>query len=319
MALAVRFYDQQPDVASDSLREDVLNGLATEPKAIPPKYFYDQRGSELFEAITGTPEYYPTRTEERILTEAAGDIAAIAGSGMTLMELGSGASRKIRLLLEALRPQSYLGVDISRDFLLSSTHRLAADYPWLDVSALCTDFTQPMELPQTLGKAPVLAFFPGSSIGNFTPTEARSFLRNLHRLLPPGSGLLIGVDLVKSKARLEAAYNDAEGITAAFNLNLLERIRREMDTDLDPSRFSHYAFYNEQQSRIEMHLVSRRAQTIRVEDQRFMFRQGETLHTENSYKYSLKGFETLSREAGFSPIAVWKDPAALFSVHYLGR
>ncbi|GGM02058.1 L-histidine N(alpha)-methyltransferase [Pseudomonas asuensis] len=319
MALAVRFYDQQPDVAGDSLREDVLNGLAAEPKVIAPKYFYDQRGSELFEAITGTPEYYPTRTEERILTEAANDIAAIAGPGTTLMELGSGASRKVRLLLEALRPQSYLGVDISRDFLLSSTHRLAADYPWLDVSALCTDFTQPMELPRTLSQSPVLAFFPGSSIGNFTPVEARAFLRNLHRLLPPGSGLLIGVDLIKSKARLEAAYNDAEGITAAFNLNVLERICRELDTDLDPSRFSHYAFYNEQQSRIEMHLVSRRAQTIRIEDQRFMFRQGETLHTENSYKYSLKGFETLSREAGFSPIAVWKDPGALFSVHYLGK
>ncbi|TWI50975.1 dimethylhistidine N-methyltransferase [Pseudomonas duriflava] len=319
MALAVRFYDHHPEVASDSMLDDVLHGFAAIPKAIPPKYFYDQRGSELFEAITRTPEYYPTRTEERILAEAASDVAAITGPGTTLVELGSGASRKVRLLLESLQPHSYLGIDISRDFLLASTHRLAADYPWLDVSALCTDFTQPMSVPETFKDKRVIAFFPGSSIGNFDPSDAQAFLHHLRDLLPAGSGLLIGVDLIKDKARLEAAYNDADGITAAFNLNLLERIRREIDTDLDPSRFSHYAFYNEQKSRIEMHLISRRAQTVRIGQQRFMFKQGETLHTENSYKYSLEGFRALSQGAGFSTVAVWTDPAALFSVHYLER
>ncbi|WP_273806017.1 MULTISPECIES: L-histidine N(alpha)-methyltransferase [unclassified Pseudomonas] len=317
MALAVRFFDQQPvSVADGSLRDDVLQGFAQTPKALSPKYFYDQRGSELFEAITRQPEYYPTRTEEAILATAAGEIARLAGRDAALVELGSGASRKVRLLLEAMHPAGYLGIDISREFLLSSTQRLAVDYPWLDVSAACADFSRPMTLPDSLDGLRPIAFFPGSSIGNFTPEEAGVFLRNLHRMLPATGGLLIGVDLIKDRARLDAAYNDAAGVTADFNLNLLERIRRELDTDLDPQRFRHLAFFNEEQARIEMHLVSTRDQTVRLEGRRFTFREGERLHTENSYKYSLESFRALAEDAGFRQVWVWTDPQALFAVFY---
>ncbi len=317
MALAVRFFDQQTaKVADSSLRSDVLQGFGQTPKALSPKYFYDQRGSELFEAITQQPEYYPTRTEEAILAKAAGEIAQLAGRDAALVELGSGASRKVRLLLETMRPAGYLGIDISRDFLLSSTQRLAADYPWLDVSAACADFSRPMALPASLEGLRPIAFFPGSSIGNFTPEEAGVFLRNLQRMLPATGGLLIGVDLIKDQARLDAAYNDAAGVTADFNLNLLHRIRRELDTDLDPSRFRHLAFFNAQYARIEMHLVSTRDQTVRLEGQRFTFREGERLHTENSYKYSLESFRALAEDAGFRQVRVWTDPARLFAVFY---
>jgi len=317
MALAVRFFDQQPvDVADSSLRDDVLRGFAQAQKSLPPKYFYDQRGSELFEAITHQPEYYPTRTEEAILAAASGEIARLAGRDAALVELGSGASRKVRLLLEAMRPVGYLGIDISRDFLLASTQRLAADYPWLDVSAACADFSRPMALPDSLDGLRPVAFFPGSSIGNFTPEEAGVFLRNLHRMLPDTGGLLLGVDLIKDQTRLDAAYNDSAGVTAQFNLNLLERIRRELDTDLDPTRFRHLAFFDPSASRIEMHLVSTRDQTVRLEDRRFTFRAGERLHTENSYKYSLEGFRALAEDAGFRQLRVWTDPAQLFAVFY---
>ena len=317
MALAVRFFDQQPvDVADSSLRDDVLRGFAQAQKSLPPKYFYDQRGSELFEAITHQPEYYPTRTEEAILAAASGEIARLAGRDAALVELGSGASRKVRLLLEAMRPVGYLGIDISRDFLLASTQRLAADYPWLDVSAACADFSRPMALPDSLDGLRPVAFFPGSSIGNFTPEEAGVFLRNLHRMLPDTGGLLLGVDLIKDQTRLDAAYNDSAGVTAQFNLNLLERIRRELDTDLDPTRFRHLAFFDPSASRIEMHLVSTRDQTVRLEDRRFTFRAGERLHTENSYKYSLEGFRALAEDAGFRQRRVWTDPAQLFAVFY---
>lgn len=317
MALAIRFHDQHDDQPADSLREDVLAGFAATPKAISPKHFYDQRGSELFEQICLQPEYYPTRTEEQILRDAADDIAALAGPGACLLELGSGASRKVRLLLERLRPASYLGIDISRDFLRSSTQRLAADYPWLEVHAACADFSRPLQLPPELRSSRPLAFFPGSSIGNFTPAEARRFLLNLHGLLPMGGGLLIGVDLIKDQGVLEAAYNDAAGVTAAFNLNLLERIGTELDSDIEPGRFVHRAFYNEALNRIEMHLLSPRAQQVRIEGRRFQFAAGESLHTEISCKYSVDSFCDLARSAGFTPRALWTDPQQLFSVHYL--
>ncbi len=319
MALAIRFHDQYVAQDDDALRDEILAGFAATPKRTPPKFFYDRRGSELFEQICKQPEYYPTRTEEAILRRIAAEVAEIAGPGASLVELGSGASRKVRLLLEAMRPASYLGIDISRDFLLSSTHRLGADYPWLDVHAACADFTRPMSLPaEFVGRRP-LAFFPGSSIGNFDPADAQAFLRNLHDLLPAGGGLLIGVDLVKDRRTLEAAYNDRAGVTAAFNLNLLWRIRDELDSDISPARFAHRAFYNEARSRIEMHLASPRAQTVRIEGQCFDFAPGETLHTENSYKYTREGFQRLAGEAGFAPVRVWTDERELFSVHYLRR
>lgn len=319
MALAIRFYDQRQAPHESSLRDEVLAGFSAEQKWLSPKFFYDRRGSELFERICEQPEYYPTRTEEAILTRAAQDIATLAGQDASLVELGSGASQKVRLLLEAVHPTRYLGIDISKDFLLTSTHRLAADYPWLDVHAACADFSKTMQFPEGFDGRHPLAFFPGSSIGNFTPRQAHTFLTNLHGLLPPGGGLLIGVDLVKNKAVLEAAYNDEAGVTAEFNLHVLERIHDELDCDLDPQSFSHHAFFNERESRIEMHLVSKTAQDVMVEGQRFHFAAGESLHTENSYKYTAAGFCDLAADAGFRSIALWTDPAALFSVHFLRR
>ncbi|WP_104202419.1 L-histidine N(alpha)-methyltransferase [Billgrantia saliphila] len=315
----VRFHDQHPPAAAVSLSEELLAGLASTPKFTSPKFLYDRRGSELFDAICRQPEYYPTRTEEAILSAATAEIAEVVGPHAALIELGSGASRKVRLLLEALRPACYLGVDISRDFLLESTRQLASDYPWLEVHAACADFTCPMAWPEGFGGERPVAFFPGSSIGNFTPDEAEGFLRGLAELLPVGGGLLIGVDLIKDRAVLDAAYNDAAGVTAAFNLNLLERLRHEFDADVEPRHFSHRAFYNERDSRIEMHLVSRCDQSIRVAGERIRFTEGESLHTENSYKYSIDGFQCLAACAGFEPRAQWTDPDALFCIHYLER
>ncbi|MBE0487535.1 MAG: L-histidine N(alpha)-methyltransferase [Halomonas sp.] len=317
MSTAVHFHDQHVDEAGPSFGDDVIAGLGRSPKALSPKYFYDERGSLLFESICRQPEYYLTRTEEGILAAAAEEIASLVGPESLLVELGSGASRKVRLLLETLRPSRYLGVDISRDFLLQSTRRLAADYPWLEVHAAWADFSARLRLPTGVEGRRVVAFFPGSSIGNFTPVEAEAFLARLRRALPPGSGVLIGVDLVKDTSALEAAYNDAAGVTAAFNLNLLERMRRELGVAVEPGNFRHLAYFDAASSRIEMHLVSRCRQTLVLGECRFDFARGETLHTENSCKYSRKGFQALARRAGYRPSAVWSDAEALFSVHYL--
>lgn len=317
MSTAVRFHDQHVDEAGPSFRDDVIEGLGRSPKALSPKYFYDERGSRLFESICRQPEYYLTRTEEGILAGAVEEIASLAGPESLLVELGSGASRKVRLLLEAMRPSRYLGVDISRDFLLQSTRRLAADYPWLEVHAAWADFSERLRLPSGVGGRRAVAFFPGSSIGNFAPAQAEAFLARLRLALPPGSGVLIGVDLVKPHDILEAAYNDAAGVTADFNLNLLERMRRELDAEVEVGAFRHRAFFNVAASRIEMHLVSRQRQAIILEGQRYAFEEGETLHTENSCKYSVAGFQALAARAGYRSRAVWCDDASLFSVHYL--
>ncbi|MGM0569087.1 L-histidine N(alpha)-methyltransferase [Marinobacter sp.] len=299
------------------MAEEVLTGLTSRPKFCSPKFLYDQKGSELFEKICELPEYYPTRTEEAILARAVPEIANLAGPGATLVEFGSGASRKVRLLLECLSVNRYLGIDISREFLINSTRRLAADYPWLEVHAACADFTRPVDLPQDIEPNRLVGFFPGSSIGNFTPQEAEGFLKGLHRLLPPGSGLLLGVDLVKDQKTLEAAYNDLSGVTAEFNLNLLDRMQRELGLAIDRNRFRHHAFFNPRESRIEMHLESRVAQVLRFNGQTIRFREGESIHTENSYKYSVPGFKNLAARAGFSGRRVWVDEKGLFSVHYL--
>jgi len=314
---AVCFHDQLRDETQESFLEAVVKGLSAKPKSLSPKFFYDRRGSELFEQICQQPEYYLTGTEEHILVQSLEEIAELAGPESLLLELGSGASRKIRLLLEKLRPNGYLGVDISRDFLLESTRSLAADYPWLDVHAVWADFSRRMNMPQGVSGRRTVAFFPGSSIGNFEPAEAEGFLLGLNQMLPADSGLLIGVDLIKDPAVLNAAYNDAAGLTAAFNLNLLERMRRELGAELDPAQFRHHAFYNVQAARVEMHLVSDGHQSIRLGEQRFEFASGETLHTENSCKYSISGFQALARRAGFQPEAVWTDSNQFFSVHYL--
>lgn len=312
---AIRFYDEHP--ASATMQDEVLQGLASRPRRIAPKFFYDERGSRLFDAICELPEYYQTRTEMGILETCAGEVARLAGPDCTLIELGSGASKKIRLLLEALRPRHYLGIDISREFLLESVQRLAHDYPWLEVHAACADFTQDLDLPDGEGSGRKLAFFPGSTIGNFEPNEALSFLQRVRRLVQPDGALLIGVDLKKDPQVLHAAYNDSVGVTAEFNLNLLERLRTELGAKLDPKNFRHRAFYNPTRGRIEMHLVSRRAQEILLLGRRFHFEPGESIHTENSYKYSVEEFHALARSAGMRPQRVWLDSARLFSVHYL--
>jgi dimethylhistidine N-methyltransferase len=252
-----------------------------------------------------------------ILESCAGEMARLAGPDATLIELGSGASRKIRLLLEAMRPRRYLGIDISREFLRQSVERLACDYSWLEVHASCTDFMRDFELPDVAHTGRKLAFFPGSTIGNFEPHEALAFLQRVRRLIQPDGALLIGVDLKKDPAILNAAYNDSAGLTAQFNLNLLQRLHTELGAEVDPRGFRHRAFYNAGRGRIEMHLVSRRAQDIRLGGQRFHFAPGDGIHTENSYKYSVDEFHALARGAGLRPRQVWLDDERLFSVHYL--
>jgi dimethylhistidine N-methyltransferase len=300
------------------MQDEVLAGLAARPRRIAPKFFYDERGSHLFDEICRLPEYYLTRAETAILRERADDIAALAGPDCALIELGSGASEKVRLLLDHLRPRHYVGVDISREFLLRATRQLAHDYPWLDVHAACVDFAADLDPRIAPDAAPRLAFFPGSTIGNFEPDEAVAFLRRVRQFVRPGGGLLIGVDLKKDPAVLRRAYNDEAGVTAAFNLNLLRRLRAEFGAALDPEGFDHLAFYNAPCGRIEMHLVSRGPQTVRVLGRRFRFADGERIHTENSYKYSVDEFHALARRAGFGARRVWTDGDGLFSVHYLG-
>lgn len=311
----VQFYDELP--GTEDLRAEVLRGLSARPRRLSPKFFYDRRGSELFDAICRVPEYYVTRTETAILQDNAAALARLAGTRTALIELGSGASQKVRLMLDMLRPAAYVGVDISKDFLLHSTRRLAAEYPWLKVYAVCADFCQPLSLTCCPAEFRRLAFFPGSSIGNFEPAHAMIFMRQLRSLLGEGGALLIGVDLKKDINRLNAAYNDAQGVTAEFNLNILRRMQRELGAQVDVDSFRHEAFYNETQGRIEMHLVSLRAQQIHIGNAVFHFEKDERLHTENSYKYTVKEFQALARGAGYEPHTVWTDPHQLFSVHYL--
>lgn len=308
------FHDCHPQ--PNNFFRDVIHGLSRRPRRIGPKYFYDERGSRLFDAICRTPEYYPTRTEIGILERNVEDIARHIGPRCVLIEPGSGNSRKVRILLDRLKPRAYLPVDISRDYLRSTAEHVAAEYPWLAVHAVCADYTAPLALPDCPPHMQRLVFFPGSTIGNFDPAPASAFMRNMAGLAGPGGGLLIGVDLKKDPAVLHAAYNDAQGITAAFNLNLLTRINRELDADFDLARFHHRAFYSTDLGRIEMHLVSTGNQQVRVGGQRFDFARDEGIHTENSYKYSVGEFQALARRSGWTPVAVWTDPAQLFSVHY---
>jgi len=297
---------------------DLLAGLSATPKRIPPKYFYDPEGSRLFERITGLPEYYPTRTERRILETRARDIARFVPREAVLVEFGSGSSEKVRLLLDSLPAlAAYVPVDISAEFLEWGAARLRRDFPGLAVLPVAADFTRPFALPPAVFGRPRAGFFPGSTIGNFEPHEAKEFLRHGARMLGTGSVLVIGVDLVKDSRILNAAYDDAAGVTAAFNLNLLARANRELGAHFDLDAFAHRAFYNAARQRIEMHLVSVRQQTVRVLDRAFAFAPGETIHTENSYKYTLDGFAALASEAGWRPEAVWTDDAQLFSVHVL--
>jgi dimethylhistidine N-methyltransferase len=296
---------------------DVIAGLAAERKTLPAKYFYDDNGSALFEAITALPEYYPTRTELGILEARAGEIAALMPAGAALIELGSGSTTKARILLRRRAIAAYVPVDISAGFLKREAAQLRRDLPWLRIVPVAADFTKPFELPPEIRARALVGFFPGSTIGNFEPPDAAEFLRHAGRLLGSGAQLIVGVDLVKDAAVLNAAYNDTAGITAAFNLNLLRRINRELDADFDLDRFRHAAFFNRAASRIEMHLVSRDAQEVHVAGRTIAFGRGETIHTENSYKYSIESFQALAAAAGWAPLALWTDAQNYFSVHAL--
>jgi dimethylhistidine N-methyltransferase len=307
-----------PDDATSAFARDLRAALASRPRAISPKYFYDERGSQLFDAICELPEYYPTRTELAILADHARDMAREMGPHAEIVEFGAGSLRKVRLLLDAMEaPARYLPIDISGDHLARSAQELQADYPGLDVQPVIADYTQRLLLPASLpGAGRRVGFFPGSTIGNFTPEEALHFLEVAGQVLR-GGALLLGADLVKDPKVLHAAYNDSQGVTAAFNLNLLERANRELGTRFDARNFAHSAFYNAPRRRIEMHLVSLRAHTVAWGDEAFAFDEGEALHTENSYKFTIDGLRALAAKAGFRPGPVWTDERQLFSVHWL--
>jgi dimethylhistidine N-methyltransferase len=308
-------------VSADRFREDVIAGLSLPQKALPPKYFYDAQGSRLFEAICRLKEYYPTRAELALTRAHLDAIARFAGGrnaqGVTLIEYGSGESVKSRLLIEALRPAAYVPVDISENALRRAAAKLQHHLPWLDVRPVHGDFSQPLTIPVAQGRGRRVVYFPGSTIGNLTPAEARAFLRMTRGQVGARGAMLVGVDLKKDASVLHAAYNDAKGVTAAFNLNLLARINRELRGDFDLRRFRHYAFYNAGSGRIEMHLVSLVPQTVNVGNHRFAFEAGESIHTENSYKYSVAGFRALARSAGFRGEKLWLDAKGLFALHGL--
>jgi dimethylhistidine N-methyltransferase len=313
------FHDLAP--GEDSFRDAVLAGLSDTPKSLPCKFFYDARGSALFEAICEVPEYYLTRTELGILETYAGTIAKRIGPNCRLIELGSGASRKVRLLLGALEaPLAYVPVDISRSFLRDAAASIAADFPELEVIAVCADYTRPFELPKLAGPpGKRVGFFPGSTIGNFEPEAVVAFLSHCAKLLGPGAEMLIGADVKKDKRILDAAYNDAEGLNAAFNLNLLHRIAKELDSDIAIDDFEHVAFYNPDEGRVELYIRSLKDQSAVIAGRRFSFAAGEMIHTENSYKYAIEEFRALAARAGFAVLDTWTDAEGKFSVHYLRR
>lgn len=297
--------------------KDVIAGLAQQPKRLPPKYFYDETGSKLFEQITRLPEYYPTRTELRILRGRGAEIAATVPKNAALVEFGAGATTKVRLLLQSCTFGAYVPVDISGDFLNGQADALRKDFPDLAVYPVTADFTTPFELPPEVRDMPKVGFFPGSTIGNFDPHEACAFLRSARAILGDGATLIVGVDLEKDERVLHDAYNDTAGVTAKFNLNVLVRINRDLGGNFDLSSFKHRAIYNRDRHRIEMHLISRKTQTVRLLGNTFSFRTGETIHTESSYKYSVERFTALARGSGWTSRAVWTDPDGMFSVHAL--
>lgn len=311
-------HDLEPTVSE--FEAAVFEGLSAPRKTLPCKFFYDAAGSVLFDRICELPEYYPTRTELGILAERAGEMAQLLGPGAGVVEFGSGSAAKVGLILRQLQaPALYVPVDISRSHLLAGAAALARAFPGLRVAPVCADYTQRFELPAAARSIPgrLAGFFPGSTIGNFTPREARGFLAQTRRTLGPGAVMLVGADLRKDPAILNAAYDDAAGVTAEFNLNLLRRINRELGGDFDLSAFRHTAQWNAAESRVEMHLLSRRAQRVHIGGRHFDFAEGESIHTENSYKYTPECFRLLASAAGYEPLACWTDARQLFSVHAL--
>jgi dimethylhistidine N-methyltransferase len=302
----------------DDFAGAVLDGLAQTRKTLPCRFFYDKRGSELFEEITRLPEYYPTRTETAILEAYAAEMAQGVPDGGVLVEFGSGSSRKTEILLRQLpRLGAYVCVDVSESALAAARQRLAARFPTLDVRPVVGNFSRIVTFPADLAGRPRTGFFPGSTIGNLAPREAVELLQVFGTCLAPGGRLIVGVDLKKDARQLVMAYNDARGVTAAFNLNLLARINRELGGTFDLAAFEHEAVYNPREGRIEMHLRSTRRQVVGVLGRPFHFGAGERIHTENSYKYAIGQFQDLARAAGWRPRRVWTDSSNLFSVHEL--
>ena len=316
MVALARAPRRQPQAEVSDFESDVVEGLRAMPKHVPAKYFYDGAGSQLFERITDLPEYYPTRCELRILRDHADDIARLIPTGAALVEFGSGSSKKARIMLAAApKLAAYVPVDICGEMLQQEAAELRGDFPQLKILPVVADICFPFELPAAAKAAPErVGFFPGSTIGNFEPHEAAGFLRNAARILGPGATLIIGADLIKPIEVLHAAYNDAAGVTAKFNLNLLVRINRELGGTFKLDSFEHHAFYNRERSRIEMHLASLKRQKVKVAGDIFEFRAGETIHTENSYKYSIESLSALARGVGWRPAGVWSDPRNYFSI-----
>ena len=297
-----------------AFRRDILDGLSRTPKATPPIWFYDCRGSELFEQITDLPEYYPTRTETALLKAHGPDFAAAVGKGRAVVEFGAGSSRKTPHLLRAIAPAAYVPIDISGDFLHASSAELASAFPGLPVLPVVGDFNGPLSLPAAIENMPRLGFFPGSTIGNMEPPAAVDLLREMRALLGDGSMLLIGMDRIKDRDRLVAAYDDAAGVTAAFNMNLIERINRELEGDLPVDGFAHRAIWNDAKARIEMHLEAIRRLHFHVAGQCFHMDAGETIHTESSHKYGARDGRLLLRAGCWEPVEEWTDPEGLFGL-----
>ena len=305
------------DIAADvdpAFHADVLAGFQSRPRAIPARWFYDLRGSELFEQITDLPEYYPTRIERAILGDKAGEIGEAIGAGRAVVEFGSGSSAKTPLLLEAIDPAAYVPIDISGEFLRESADSLSADFPNLPVYPVEADFTHRVPLPDAIADMPKLGFFPGSTIGNFIPPFAVDFLRAMKDTLGTGAMLLIGMDRVKGEDVLVPAYDDAAGVTAAFNLNLLERINRELAGNIPIDAFRHRAIWNDMLARIEMHIEAERDVRFSVAGQEFEMAMGETIHTENSHKYGPRDARILLRAGGWTVTQEWTDAAGQFAL-----
>lgn len=316
--LLLEFYDLKHE--AEDFRAEVIKGLTKPQKETHAKYFYDERGSQLFDEISEQPEYYLTRADIAILEEHCAKMGEMIGERALLIEFGSGNIRKIRVLLSALKdPLGYMPIDISKEYLQAFATLLAEDYPQLAIMAVCGDFTRLDSLPEiTVGRPQRrVIFFPGSTIGNLTYAEAMHFLQLSARLLRKDDAMIIGVDLKKDARILNAAYNDARGVTAQFNLNILRRINEELGANFNLDAFAHHAFYNEAEGRIEMHLISLKNQTVKIGDREISFKKDETIHTENSYKYSIEDFHSLARKGGFTPVKVWTDRDNLFSEHYL--
>lgn len=304
--------------SGDGFGAAVLAGLAARPRHIPCRHLYDAEGSALFERITELDEYYLSRCETGLLARHGAEVAAVVGAGARVVEFGAGSMRKTRLLLDALTaPAAYVPVDVCRDALVLAARRLAADRPGLAVTPLVADFTHPLTLPPAPDDDPVLAFFPGSTIGNLSPSQARDFLCRVARLTGRRGWLLVGVDLVKDPAVIEAAYDDRHGVTAMFLRNLLARANRELGADFDLDGFDHTARWNGREGRVEIHLVANRSQTATVAGEAFRFRRGDAIHVEDCYKYSVPQFQWLARQGGFVPAAHWVDAEGLFSLHML--